>query len=212
MTIEKKRGHLVSLFYFYTMRRIILLNILPLIFANSMSAQSTQFIEPYFGWSFQVPAGLEMNSEPFDEFDLPEGTEDAPFQELNISRLENADEDGFPDNLSGVSCWSLPLVDENPKSLMEEEIAETLDYIKELEANVEISRSQVTISGHLFERIDSIDKDDEFGFLNNTYFMAPMKDYVLRIEISYDNNDDRDLLMNMILNSKFEGKGQEAGK
>lgn len=208
----KKRGQTVSLFYFCP-RQLLLFSFIPLyFFANNMSAQSKVFHDAYYGWSFNVPTGWEINTQPFDEFDLPEDAGESPFQELNVGLPEQEDVDGLPDNLSGLSCWSLPLFGDDANALIEEEIEESLSFVREEGQQFRETRSKETISGIEFVRVDIEDLDNEFGYLNNIYLLAPIADYVLRIEITYDNDRDRDLLMDAIRQSEFKGKATGAGK
>lgn len=211
MTV-KKRGLTVSLFYFWKPQFRLLLLIHLLIFAINMSAQTSAFQDAYFGWSFNVPAGWEINTQPFDEFDLPEDAGEAPFQEVNLARPEHEDVDGLPDNLSGLSCWSLPLFGDDAQELIEEEIEDALSFIQDEGQNFQVTKGKMTISGKEFVRVDLEDQDNEFGFLNNIYLLAPIKDYVLRIEIAYDNFEDRDVLLNLIETSQFKAAATGAGK
>lgn len=208
----KKRGHTVSLFYFCFRQLRLPCFILFYFLANIMSGQTTVFHDAYYGWSFNVPAGWEINTQPFDEFDLPEEAGESPFQELNVALPDQEDGDGLPENLSGLSCWSLPLFGDDANALIEEEIEESLSFVREEGQQFRETRSKETISGIEFVRVDIEDLDNEFGFLNNVYLLAAIDDYVLRIEISYDNDQDRDLLMNTVRQSVFKGRATSGGK
>lgn len=185
------------------MRTFLLLFIINPFFIPDMAAQ-TQFNDAYYKWSFEIPKGWSLEINPFEEDELEGDFKNPPFGDFSLTPDAEPDEDGFPETLSEVTGWSIPVLDDDPAGMLEDEIEDVLEMLKDEAETVTVSKDAVTISGQEFVRIESFDQDNEYGFLNGIYLLRVMGDFVLRIEISYDRDEDKELLWEMISGSKFE--------